>query len=79
MKYTVEFKIEVDAATPRQAAIVARDMMLDVDTRLHVDIYPHEFIEEAQDWFPIEDHGWYASFEKSVHPDIFFSWEKHEL
>ena len=37
--YTVRFEIEVRAITPRQAATVVRDMMLDPDAKINVDVF----------------------------------------
>ena len=50
--YTVTFEVEVHAATPTQAATVARDMMLDPDAEISVNIYPMEWIEEAEELSP---------------------------
>jgi hypothetical protein len=36
--YEVEFKIEVCASSPEQAARIARDMLLDPDARLACDV-----------------------------------------
>jgi hypothetical protein len=76
MTYTVRFEIEVHAATPKQAATIARDIMLDPDAKISVDVFPMEFVEEADDWFPTEKYGWYAWFDGSVHPEDCFAWEK---
>jgi hypothetical protein len=50
--YEVECKIEVRASSPEQAAIIARDMMLDPDARLCLDVYPFECIEAAGESYP---------------------------
>jgi len=76
--YTVRFEIEVHAETPKQAAMIARDIMLDPDESLHVDVFPMEYVEEADDWFPTHKRGWYAWFEGSVHPKDCFEWAMHE-
>jgi hypothetical protein len=73
--YTVRFEIEINAATPLQAATIARDMMLDPDSKVHVDIFPMEWIEEAEEYHPTHKRGWYAWFDGSVHPKDCFAWE----
>ena len=37
-KYEVRFAVEVRASSPEQAAVVARDMLLDPDTELCADV-----------------------------------------
>ena len=76
--YTVRFEIEVHAATPEQAATIARDMLLDPDVLTHADVFPMEYVEEADDWFPTYERGWAARFEGSVHPDYCIEWETLE-
>ena len=49
-------------------------MMLDPDAKIHVDIFPMEWIEEAEEYHPTEKRGWYAWFEGSVHPRDCFAW-----
>jgi hypothetical protein len=56
-KFEVRFAIEVRAETPQQAAIIARDMLLDPDTELHADAHAYEYYKPAEDWFPCEDEG----------------------
>jgi len=76
--YSVRFEVEVRAATPEQAATIARDIMLDPTAQISVDVFPMEYVEAADEWFPTEKHGWYASFDGSVHPDNCFAWERLE-
>jgi hypothetical protein len=56
-KFEVRFAIDVVASSPEQAATIARDMLLDLDTELHADVHEYEYHEPAEDWFPCEDHG----------------------
>jgi hypothetical protein len=58
------------------AATIARDVMLNIDAKVNVDVFPMEYIEEADDWFPTHAHGWYAYFDGSVRPVDCFAWER---
>jgi hypothetical protein len=60
--YEVECKIEVRASSPEQAASIARDMMLDPDSRLFFHVYPFEYVEAAGESHPTGEHGWAAYF-----------------
>lgn len=73
--YTVRFQFEVKADNPTQAATVARDIMLDPEAKISVDVFPMEYVEAADDWFHTEKHGWYAWFDGSVRPEECFAWE----
>jgi hypothetical protein len=72
--YTVRFEAEINAATPLRAATIARDMMMDPDSKISVDVFPMEYVEEAEDYFMTDRHGWYAWFDGSVHPKDCFAW-----
>jgi hypothetical protein len=74
--YTARFEIEVQAGTPQQAATIARDIMLDPDAQISVDVHSMEYVDAADSWFPIEKQGWYAWFDGSVRPENFFAWER---
>jgi len=50
--------------------------MFDPDAKISADVFPMEFVEEADDWFPTEKYGWYAWFDGSVQPEDCFAWEK---
>lgn len=76
MAYTVRFEVVVRAATPKQAATIARDMMLNPDAKISVDVFQMEYVEAADDWFPVEQYGWYAWFDGSVHPKDCFAWDR---
>ena len=76
--YTVQLEVEINAASPRQAATIARDMMLNPDVYLHFDVLPMVWIEGAEEYHPTDRRGWYASFEGSVHPKDFFAWSTME-
>jgi hypothetical protein len=76
--YTVQLEIEIEAETPRQAAMIARDIMLDVDAKVKVDVFPMEYVEAAEDWFPTHKRGWCAHFEGSVRPKDCFEWAMME-
>ena len=73
-KYIVRLDVEVEAETPYRAATVARDMMLDPDSDLNVDVLPMEYCEAADDYFPSERRGWYAQFKGAVRPMVCFEW-----
>lgn len=60
--FTVRFDIEVCASTPEHAARIARDIALDPTAKLYADVLPHEYVEEAEEWFPTSEHGWSAYF-----------------
>jgi hypothetical protein len=38
--------------------------MLDPDEKMLVDVHPLMWREEAGDWFPDEDRGWSACFDR---------------
>ena len=38
-KFEVRFAVEVRASSPEQAAAIARDMLLDLDTELHANVH----------------------------------------
>lgn len=56
--FEVVCRIEVCASTPVRAATVARDLMMDPDGELRVDVHRIEWLKEAQDYFPNEKRGW---------------------
>jgi hypothetical protein len=74
--YTVRFEIEVRASSPKQAATIARDTMLNPDAKINVDVHAMYYHPEADDDFPVERSGWYAHFDGAVQPVIFFAWER---
>jgi hypothetical protein len=61
----VVWEIELEAKSPEHAATIARDMMLDPDERMLLDVHPLAYHREAEDWFPDRTRGWQARFEKS--------------
>jgi hypothetical protein len=61
-KFEVRFLIEVRAASPEQAATIARDMLLDPDSDMHADVHPIEYYKAADDYFPVEGRGWSVYF-----------------
>lgn len=77
--YTVRIEMDVRAKGPEEAAVVARDALLNPDARILIDVHPQKYIKEADEFFPDDDRGWYAEFEHSVRPKIFFSWTKLEI
>jgi hypothetical protein len=74
-RYTVRYEIEVIADSAAHAAMVARDTMLDSTERLHVDVHDTYYHDEAEDWFPVEERGWYARFDEGTHLQTCFEWE----
>lgn len=60
--YVVRVEVRVHASTPGEAARVARDMMLDPDTRLTANVHATYWHDEAGDLFAREDHGWWVYF-----------------
>lgn len=60
--FEVVYRTEISASTAKKAAIVARDMMLDPEIKLHVDVYPTEYLDVIDDWVPITTRGWFVSF-----------------
>jgi hypothetical protein len=64
--FEVVCRSEVHASAPELAATVARDMMLDPDTPLHVDVHPMEYVKDAEDWFPDSNRGWSVWFSRPV-------------
>ena len=65
--FTVRCDIEVCAETPEQAARIARDIMLDPTAKLYADVLPHEYVEEAEEWFATSDHGWSVYYGEHGH------------
>lgn len=76
--YTVRFELEIEAATPKQAVTIMRDILLNPDSQVHADVFPMEYVEAAEDWFHTEKYGWYAWFEGDVHPRDFIEWYQAE-
>jgi hypothetical protein len=77
MKYEICFELEVTADTPEQAVVIARDILLDPDCKVAANIYPFEYVEEAEDFFPTHKHGWFSRFDNgSVRPDYCIAWEE---
>jgi hypothetical protein len=73
-KYEVRFALEVRASSPEQAATIARDMLLDLDTGLCADVHAYEYCKPADDWFPSEDCGvWFAFGDRR--PDFIYGGE----
>ena len=56
-KFEVRFEIDVEASSPEQAATIARDMLLDPDTRLNAQVLAYEWYAPAEDWLPSDDSG----------------------
>ena len=79
MNFTVRFDIEISADTPRQAAIMARDVLLNPDAHIGLDVHPMEYVQTADMWVPVENHGWHGWFRDSVRPAHFFAWERMNL
>jgi hypothetical protein len=75
--FVVRFEIEVRAATPEQAAVLARDRMLDPDAPMSMDILP--MVEIAGDLFSVDDEGWQARFSKGVKPVELIAWRAEKL
>jgi hypothetical protein len=55
--FEVRFEVDVRAETPEQAACIAREMLLDPDSRVHCDVHPYEWVEAADDWVPTSKRG----------------------
>jgi hypothetical protein len=73
-RYHVVWDYEIDAATPAQAATVARNRMLDPDEHHAMDVYPVIYVAEADDRVPGHSHGWHARFEDAgVRPSLVFA------
>ena len=75
-KFEVVLSLEIKADTPERAAVIARDMMLNADETLLMDVYPFEYIKEAEEWHPTHKWGWQARFERrgSVRPSGMIEW-----
>jgi hypothetical protein len=75
-KFEVVLTLEIEANSPKHAATIARDMMLDPDERMLMDVHPVTWCEEARDHFPEHDRGWQARFEKpgEVRPSDMIGW-----
>jgi hypothetical protein len=77
-KYEVVLEIEVEASSPTHAATIARDMMLDSDTKLLMDVHRVVWCEAAEVAFPDRDQGWQARFEnRDVRLSRMIEWVKH--
>ena len=79
-KFEVVLELEIDAATPAQAATIARDMMLDETQLLLFDVHPFAWCEGAEEYFPDHGRGWQARFERTdpVRPADMIEWERSE-
>lgn len=56
--HTVVCEIEVCASSPEMAARIARDLMMDPTASIQMDVLPMEYVKDADDWMPDDDHGW---------------------
>jgi hypothetical protein len=75
-RYEVRFEIDVVASSPEQAAIAARDILLNPDTSTTADIHEYKYYKPADDWFVDCDRGWCADFRSGgVRPDLVFAFE----
>jgi hypothetical protein len=77
-RYEVTFELDIEASSPEQAAVIARDRMLDPDETLFADIHEYAYCADADDWFPDDGHGWQARFEKppGVRPSAMIAFER---
>lgn len=76
-KFLIVFEINVEAETPGQASIIARDILLNPDASLIADVHEYEYNKDAWDWFANMDAGWCADFRHGgVRPDQLFAIEK---
>jgi hypothetical protein len=79
-KFEVVFEVEVEAKSAEHAATIARDMMLNPDIELNVDVHQVVYNEEVDDNIPDRDRGWYALFGPGrVKPIDCFKWNKTEV
>lgn len=62
-RFKVVYEMEISASTPEIAAMVVRDMMLDPTQSCHVDVFPTEYVEGPDDWFPVSERGWQVRFD----------------
>jgi hypothetical protein len=75
-KYEVRFEIDVVASSPEQAAIAARDILLNPDTSIMANVHEYKYHKPADDWFADCDIGWCADFRYGgVRPDQVFAFE----